>query len=861
VAQGGAGLKFTPTADSNANGSFQAQASLNNTNAGLGGSLATATITVTPVNDAPTLDALGNLVINEDAPLQTVNLTGISAGGGETQTLVITATSNNTSVVPNPTVNYTSPNATGSLTFTPVANANGSATITVTVNDGGGTANGGIETVVRTFTVTVNAVNDAPSFTKGPDQTVNEDAAAQTINNWATAISPGPADESAQTVNFQVTGNTNAALFSALPAISATGTLTYAPAPNANGSATISIALMDNGGTALGGQDTSATQTFTITVNAVNDTPSFVKGANQTVNEDAGAQSVANWATAISAGPANESSQTVSFNVTNDNNSLFSGQPAVSPTGTLTYTPAANANGTATVSVSISDNGGTANGGSDTSTIQTFTITVNAVNDAPSFTKGPDQTIQDPNPQSIPNWATNISAGPADESGQTLTFLVTNNNNAIFSAQPAISPNGTLTFTAAAGTDGVATVTVRLMDNGGTALGGVDTSAPQTFTITVHALNNPPTLDAIAALTINEDASLQTVNLTGITPGPSFESNQTLTVTATSDNTAVIPNPTVSYTNPNTTGSISFTPVPDANGSATITVTVKDSGGTVNGGVDTFVRTFLVTVNPINDAPVNHVPGPQNIPLNALFVFSVGTGNAISISDVDAGSDPVQVTLKATDGTITLNGTSGLSFTVGDGTDDPLMTFTGSLTNINAALAGMKNLAFGSGVITITTNDLGHNGAGGPLTDIDTIQVTVVDNLAPQLLTIPGTDRAIAFDSVTFVVDPFSLVGSNNFTADHRTHITLFALHAQLRPGETASAITAEADVSGTVVPLIVESVMTVPNFDWLTQIVVKFPDGFSTGGGGPHDAKIRIRLRGQDSNQAVIIIVPAPKP
>src|SRR6185503_6468987 len=113
-----------------------------------------------------------------------------------------------------------------------------------------------------------------------------------------------------------------------------------------------------------------------------------------------------------------------------------------------------------------------------------------------------------------------------DEAGQTLTFLVTNNANGLFSAQPAISANGTLTFTAQAGQDGVATVTVRLMDNGGTANGGVDTSGPQTFTITVHALNNVPTLDAIGDLTINEDAPLQTVNLTGITPGPSFESGQ-----------------------------------------------------------------------------------------------------------------------------------------------------------------------------------------------------------------------------------------------------------------------------------------------------------------------------------------------
>src|SRR6185369_10218161 len=128
-------------------------------------------------------------------------------------------------------------------------------------------------------------------------------------------------------------------LFSAGPAISATGTLTYTPAANANGSDTITINLKDNGGTANGGVDTSATQSFTITVNAINDVPSFTKGANQTVNEDGGAQTVNNWATAISAGPANESGQTVSFNITNNTNAaLFSTGPAVSSTGTLTYT-------------------------------------------------------------------------------------------------------------------------------------------------------------------------------------------------------------------------------------------------------------------------------------------------------------------------------------------------------------------------------------------------------------------------------------------------------------------------------------------------------------------------------------------
>ena len=73
-----------------------------------------------------------------------------------------------------------------------------------------------------------------------------------------------------------------------------------------------------------GGVDTSAPQTFVITVTAVNDAPSFTKGANQTVNEDAAAQSVTGWATALSAGPANEAGQALNFNVSNNNNALFS---------------------------------------------------------------------------------------------------------------------------------------------------------------------------------------------------------------------------------------------------------------------------------------------------------------------------------------------------------------------------------------------------------------------------------------------------------------------------------------------------------------------------------------------------------
>src|SRR5690606_4754795 len=116
---------------------------------------------------------------------------------------------------------------------------NGTANLTLQLQDNGGTTNGGVDTsATQNFIITATPVNDAPSFTKGADQTVLEDAGPQTVNPWATAISAGPADESGQTLTFNVTGNTTPALFSTAPAVSPTGVLTYTPAADANGSAT-----------------------------------------------------------------------------------------------------------------------------------------------------------------------------------------------------------------------------------------------------------------------------------------------------------------------------------------------------------------------------------------------------------------------------------------------------------------------------------------------------------------------------------------------------------------------------------------------------------------------------------------------
>ncbi len=115
-------------------------------------------------------------------------------------------------------------------------------------------------------------------------------------------------------------------------------------------------------------------------------------------------------------------------------------------------------------------------------------VTVTPVNDAPSFTKGTNTVhAWGEAAYAFPSWASGISAGPSDESGQTLTFVCTPDRPGFFRAGPAVAANGTLTYTPALLADGLATVSIVLRDGGGTANGGVDQSAAQTFAIRVNA--------------------------------------------------------------------------------------------------------------------------------------------------------------------------------------------------------------------------------------------------------------------------------------------------------------------------------------------------------------------------------------
>jgi VCBS repeat-containing protein len=684
----------------------------------------------TTTNTAPTLgSSISDQNLNEDGSVTNafnLNTYITDADFNDNGALTCAATNGLTPGLGTMTVN-----PDGSVDFALASNVNGSDTLQFSCQDA---ANASV--LSNTVTITVAAENDAPSFTKGANQTVNEDAGAQTVAGWATAISKGPSDEAGQTLNFTV-NNDNNTLFSAQPTVDvATGNLTYTPAANMNGSATVTIHLSDNGGTTNGGVDTSADQTFTITVNAVNDAPSFTKGANQIVNEDAGAQTVAGWATGMNKGPADESGQSLTFNASADNVSLFSSQPAINASnGNLTFTPAVNANGAATITVSISDNGGTANSGVDTSVTQTFTITISAINDAPSFTKGANQTVnEDAGAQTVAGWATALNKGASNESGQVLSFAASNDNNGLFAVQPTVSANGSLTFTPAANANGAATITIHLSDDGGVANGGVDTSADQTFTITVNAVNDAPNFTTGVNVTRTEDSGAQSLSswATNISAGPSDELSQTVSFQVTNTNNALFSSQPTLTNN----GTLSFTPATNQNGTATISIVANDNGGTTNGGVDiAAAQTATITITAVNDAPVLSFLADQSV--------AEGTTLRVAMRATDIEGDPIVLSVADPESNFSDQGVTVADLFVDQHDGNGTFTWTPGSTLI------------GDYKLTVIASDgTATSTIDAKITVEDSDQNPVFSGQLPVVSILSGTTTSQVFDLDDYFTDP-----------------------------------------------------------------------------------------------------------
>ena len=681
-------------------------------------------VVVEQANNAP-VAAAGTLTTLEDA-LGTTSLSATDEDGDAlTFALGTQGTKGTAALTGSASCNASTPSTcTRGASYTPQPNVNGSDSFSFTASDAFATS------APAMVVVMITPVNDAPSFTAGTDQSVGEDAGSQTAAGWATAISAGPANESIQTVSFSVTSNSNPSLFSSAPAVSPTGTLTYTPAANASGVATIQLAISDNGGTANGGIDTSAAQSFDITVAAVNDAPSFTAGGDETVLEDAGAQSVAGWATGIAAGPANEAGQNVSFTVTaNTTPALFASGPAVAADGTLSYTPASDEFGSATITVKAVDDGTPP----AESAGQSFTITVTPVNDAPSFgaLTDPAAVNEDATAQSLAGFATGLSAGPANESGQALQFvIVSNSNESLFAGLaglPLVSSSGTLTYAPAPNASGIAVIEIKLMDDGGTADGGSDSSATQQFTITVDAVNDAPSfqLPASPDQTVLEDAGAETVAgfATMISKGPADESGQTLTFNVSNDdNNLFLVQPAIDET----TGDLTYTLAADANGSATVSVSLSDDGG----GTDTSgTSMFEIDVTPVNDEPSFNLPSSpdQTVAQDAPAQTVAGFATSISAGPSDESGQTLTFDVSNDDNSL---------FSAQPEIDES----SGDLTYTTAA--GIT----GSATVSVFLTDSGGVANGGDDTSAtQTFEITVVPpNAAPVAVAQTGGNAVAA---------------------------------------------------------------------------------------------------------------------
>jgi hypothetical protein len=302
-------------------------------------------------NQPPTLNSLSNLTINENAGLQIVNLSGVTSGASnEVQTLTVTATSSHPDLIPNPTVNYTSPDTTGTLTFTPAALAFGTATITVTVNDGGANNN----TASRSFTVTVNAVNQAPTISTISDQTTAQDTPTAPIpfTVWDVETVASNLTLCASCANTALIATNNIVFGGS----DSNRTVTLTPLAGQNGDADITIMVSD--GTA------TASTTFRLTVAASRPTPNTPPTispiANLTINQSTATPPLP---FTVGDGETAASNLTVCASSANlilvpTNNIVLGGSDS---NRTVTVTPVPGQTGSANITITVGDGIATTN--------------------------------------------------------------------------------------------------------------------------------------------------------------------------------------------------------------------------------------------------------------------------------------------------------------------------------------------------------------------------------------------------------------------------------------------------------------------------------------------------------------------
>jgi len=398
---------------------------------------------------------------------------------------------------------------------------------------------------------------------------------------------------------------------------------------------------------------------------------------------------------------------------------------------------------------------------------------IGAIDEDASFTFAGTNliTIADPDAGNNPVKLTLVATGGTMTLSGTsgLTFVEndgTDDTRSVFTGT-LVSINNALNgmvFESNQNFNGDASVQITIDDQGNTGFGGSKQDT-QSVAITVAAINDTPTITSSNSLTLDEDTDLiftgnKSIRVTDVdSSGQKVQATLNVNKGRLTLNGDVTGLEFVSGSGVNSRTMTFKGTVADINAaldgmvyrgnanfnsSDTLTLEINDLGNTGEGGELTTRKEIDLTVNAVNDAPVNIMPGSQTVDEEATLILNRGMGNAIQVSDVDADESTgvAQVTVTAGNGVLTLAQTIGLSFLNGDGTTDSTMTFSGSLEALNAALNGMAYRGnkdfFGQDAITVTTSDLGHTGKPGTLIDSDKLTVTVKNlNDTPTISGIP----------------------------------------------------------------------------------------------------------------------------
>lgn len=656
--------------------------------------MATATdtfaVTVNPVNDLPNISDISGRTILEDTRTPAIAFT---IGDVETPVALLTlnATSSNPALVPNANITLTGTSATRSVTVTPASNQFGVTTITISVTD---TNNG---TSSDTFLLTVAPINDAPTLDVIPPVTLSEDAGPQLVR--LTGISTGATNEP-NTLTITASSS-NPALIPSPGAIphpgsASTNSFTFTPTANSSGTATITVVVNDGASS-----NNIVVRSFGITVTAVNDPPTITGLTDRAIPEDGATGALPFMVRDLESTPGSlvVTGASSNPNLVPVSNLVFGGSGS---NRTVNITPAPDRFGTATITVLVRDASAT--------NAATFLLTVNSVNDLPTISSITNRTVNE-------DVATNLSftIGDQETGAGSLILRATSSNPTLIStfSFDGTGSNRTIRLTPATNQSGSATITVTVLD----ADAGSNTT---TFALSVLPVNDLPTLDAIADLTIDEDSPLQTIVLTGISAGAPNEV-QPVTVTALSVNANLLTNLLASYRSGDTTGRLEFLPVQDASGTALITVQVSD-------GISTNSRSFSVTLLPVNDPPAIS-------PLHAIVINEDTTAVVpFFVSDLETPASGLFLQVQS----------SNLEVL-----DESGMVIEGSGTNRVLRLTPLADVFGDDTIVTVTVLD----GEGAAATATFTLNVTSVNDAptlsAPAVITI---EEDSSTNLVSFVV-------------------------------------------------------------------------------------------------------------